>query len=172
MRACLHYLIGAPLAWAGLSSTVMVVAVSLRKASDPSYSSIVGAKERAGVCINFHAYTCHLCKCDVIKREYSVTWNICRHIQRGCRTKPFRSGRAYGELVRDARVELREEVMCGVGGQGHCEPRPLERNRRVKWSETTVADLLLDKEPNGTVINYLLQNIVIVSSKHVCFCFF
>lgn len=47
MYACKQYLIGAPLAWAGLSRTVMVVAVSLRKASDPSYSSIVGAEERA-----------------------------------------------------------------------------------------------------------------------------
>lgn len=41
----MQYLIGAPLAWAGLSRTVMVVAVSLRKASDPSYSSIVGAEK-------------------------------------------------------------------------------------------------------------------------------
>lgn len=34
---------GAPLAWAGFSSTVMVVAVSFKQASDPSYSSSVGA---------------------------------------------------------------------------------------------------------------------------------
>lgn len=40
---------GAPLAWAGLSSTVMVVAVSFRKASVPSYSSMVGAAEREKV---------------------------------------------------------------------------------------------------------------------------
>lgn len=39
-------LMGAPLACAGLRSTVMVVAVSFRKASEPSYSSIVGAEER------------------------------------------------------------------------------------------------------------------------------
>lgn len=45
-KKSLQYLIGAPLAWAGLSSTVMVVAVSFRKASDPSYSSIVGAAEK------------------------------------------------------------------------------------------------------------------------------
>lgn len=45
---------GAPLAWAGLSRTVMVVAVSFRKASDPSYSSIVGAEERERVCISVH----------------------------------------------------------------------------------------------------------------------
>lgn len=46
MYSSIQYLIGAPLAWAGLSRTVMVVAVSFRKASDPSYSSIVGAVER------------------------------------------------------------------------------------------------------------------------------
>lgn len=39
------HLIGAPLAWAGFSRTVMVVAVSFRDASDPSYSSRVGATE-------------------------------------------------------------------------------------------------------------------------------
>lgn len=66
------YLIGAPLAWAGLSSTVMVVAVSLRKASDPSYSSIVGAEERTEVCIKIHVSLCSLCKFEIIK--------TCKHI--------------------------------------------------------------------------------------------
>lgn len=45
----MQYLTGAPFAWAGLSRTVMVVAVSLRKASDPSYFPIVGAAESASV---------------------------------------------------------------------------------------------------------------------------
>lgn len=96
------YLIGAPLAWAGLSSTVMVVAVSLRKASDPSYSSIVGAEERTEVCINIHDSLCSLCKFDIIKmcknKEYCSifnTWNIRSHIQCGCGTKPFGGGCTY-----------------------------------------------------------------------------
>lgn len=41
---------GAPLAWAGLSKIVMVVAVSFKKASVPSYSSKVGAVKRAHHC--------------------------------------------------------------------------------------------------------------------------
>lgn len=50
VQKCMQYLMGAPLAWAGLSKTVMVVAVSFRKASDPSYSSIVGAAEQTSEC--------------------------------------------------------------------------------------------------------------------------
>lgn len=42
----------------------MVVAVSFRKASDPSYSSIVGAKDREGVCVNVHVSPCYPSKCE------------------------------------------------------------------------------------------------------------
>lgn len=58
VQKCMQYLMGAPLAWAGLSKTVMVVAVSFRKASDPSYSSIVGAAEQMCVKLNLRTFDC------------------------------------------------------------------------------------------------------------------
>lgn len=89
-------------------------------------------------------------KADMIikKKKVLLTWDVCGHIQRGCSAKPFGGGCTNGELVRDPRVELREEVVCGVGGQGHHEARPLEGNRGVKRAKTTVADLLEKKKVN------------------------
>lgn len=138
---------GAPLAWAGLRSTVMVVAVSFRKASDPSYSSIVGAAEESQVLMDQFPRlptTSAPIKSwhDLKTKKVRLTWDVCGHIQRGCRAKPFGGGCTYGELIRDPRVELWEEVVCGVGGQGHHQAGPLEWNRGIERAKTTVADLL------------------------------
>lgn len=134
---------GAPLAWAGLSRTVIVVAVSFRKASWPSYSSIVGAEKRIWGCISVALTSCCL---NVILKCIFSTWNISCHIERGCRTKPFRGRCSYRQLVCDTWVELRKHVMGGVWRQWHCEPWSLQRHRRVKRMHATVADLSWSRE--------------------------
>jgi len=149
---------GAPLAWAGLSRIVMVVAVSFRKASDPSYSSIVGAGERERVWISSHVSPCWLSKYDIgekcvtIKQKRS-TWNIGRHVECGRRAEPFGGGCAYRELVRDTWVELWEQVVRGVGGQDR-ESRPLERHRGVEWTHATVADLRRGRETESQCVHF------------------
>lgn len=115
----------------------MVVAVSLRKASDPSYSSIVGAGERKEVVLT------------MLRVDIFIMWdsgsqqtrNISRHVQRGGGAESFGRGRPYRELIGDAWVELRKEVMAGIGGQGRGESWPLEGHRRVKGAQATVTDL-------------------------------
>lgn len=97
------------------------------------------------------------------KKKVLLTRDVCGHIQRGCRTKPFGGGCAYGELVRDPRVELREEVVCGVGGQGHHQAWPLEGNGGVKRAKTTVTDLLEKKKQT------LIDNCSTLTRKPNCF---
>lgn len=90
-----------------------------------------------------------LSKCDIKKvfestahiKMYFSTWDISCHIERGCRTKPFRGWCSYRHLVCDTWVELRKHVMGGVWRQWHCEPWSLQRHRRVKRMHATVADL-------------------------------
>lgn len=139
----MQYLTGAPFAWAGLSRTVMVVAVSLRKASDPSYFAIVGAGERASVSNAMYHLTNSL-TLIISKwgqsRQYQ-TWNISRHVHCGCLAESFGGGRTYRELIRDARVELGKEVVGGVGRQGHCQSWPLKSHWGIKRMQATAADL-------------------------------
>lgn len=163
---------GAPLAWAGLSRTVIVVAVSFRKASWPSYSSIVGAEKRIWGCISVALTSCCLnvilkilSQQHILKCIFS-TWNISCHIERGCRTKPFRGRCSYRQLVCDTWVELRKHVMGGVWRQWHCEPWSLQRHRRVKRMHATVADLSWSRESETIFFFYLFiffQRIAVLS---------
>lgn len=75
------------------------------------------------------------------KRRGHQTWNISSHVQSGGGAEPFGGGGTYWELICDPWVELGKDVMGGVGGQGHCQSWPLERHRRVKWTQAAVADL-------------------------------
>lgn len=121
----------------------MVVAVSLRKASDPSYSSIVGAGERPSVSTD-HASLYQQRNFDIFKMGTSwqyPTWNIRGHVQCDCLAEPFGGGRTYRELICDAWVELGKEVIGGIGGQGYRQSWLIKRHWRVKRMQAAVADL-------------------------------
>lgn len=127
----------------------MVVAVSLRKASEPSYSSIVGAENTRSVSV------CAWPENPRRRVGNRLTGNVSGDVERGGGTEAFGGGRTDGELVRDAWVELGERVVGGVGGQGHREPRPLEGHGRVEGAHAAVADLRRgDTDRSGRVFQH------------------
>lgn len=127
-------------------------------------------KERESVSVSM--YRQKRCNNRTCENIFS-TWNVSGHIKRGCRTEPFGGGCTYRELVRDTWVKHGEQVMGGVWGQRRCESRPLERHRRVKWTDAAVADLRLDRDTESWFIHLFPQSAVKVwlLQQWLSFCF-